>query len=218
MDHDHDHVHHHHAADMVSSTVATTLMNHAHHMMEHKSNTTSVPSGHGSHADHMMSMAMTFHGGFTEQILFSQWNTKTATFIGSWIIIFLVAVLYEGLKTIRDQLAKREARCKCEEQGERPSSLLRHGQQDENPNNNDLIPGVITGNARTTKRARLLSLHHIIQTLLHILQMGISYLLMLVAMTFNIYLFLAVILGAGVGHFLFGWRRSSVIDYNDHCH
>ncbi|CAF4896669.1 unnamed protein product, partial [Rotaria socialis] len=29
---------------------------------------------------------------------------------------------------------------------------LRHGQQDENPNNNDLIPGVITGNARTTKR------------------------------------------------------------------
>ncbi|CAF3336389.1 unnamed protein product [Rotaria socialis] len=190
MDHDHDHVHHHHAADMVSSTVATTLMNHAHHMMEHKSNTTSVPSGHGSHADHMMSMAMTFHGGFTEQILFSQWNTKTASaFIGSWIIIFLVAVLYEGLKTIRDQLAKREARCKCEEQGERPSSL-----------------------------ARLLSLHHIIQTLLHILQMGISYLLMLVAMTFNIYLFLAVILGAGVGHFLFGWRRSSVIDYNDHCH
>ncbi|CAF4632134.1 unnamed protein product, partial [Rotaria socialis] len=67
---------------------------------------------------------MTFHGGFTEQILFSQWNTKTASaFIGSWIIIFLVAVLYEGLKTIRDQLAKREARCKCEEQGERPSSL-----------------------------------------------------------------------------------------------
>jgi hypothetical protein len=48
--------------------------------------------------------------------------------------------------------------------------------------------------------------------------MGISYLLMLIAMTFNTYLFLAVILGAGVGHLLFGWRRSSVIDYNEHCH
>jgi hypothetical protein len=47
--------------------------------------------------------------------------------------------------------------------------------------------------------------------------MGISYLLMLIAMTFNIYLFLAVILGAGFGHLLFGWRRSSVIDYDEHC-
>lgn len=66
--------------------------------------------------------------------------------------------------------------------------------------------------------ARLLSSYHIIQTLLHVLQMGISYLLMLVAMTFNIYLFAAVILGAGLGHFLFGWRRTSIIDYNEHCH
>ncbi len=67
-------------------------------------------------------------------------------------------------------------------------------------------------------RARLLSSHHIIQTGLHILQMGIIYVLMLIAMTFNVYLFLAIILGAGLGHLLFGWRRSSVIDYNEHCH
>lgn len=66
--------------------------------------------------------------------------------------------------------------------------------------------------------ARLLNTQHILQTFLHILQMGISYLLMLIAMTFNTYLFLAIILGAGVGHFLFGWRRSSIIDYNEHCH
>ena len=67
-------------------------------------------------------------------------------------------------------------------------------------------------------RPRLLSPYHLVQTLLHILQMGISYLLMLIAMTFNIYLFLAVILGAGLGHFLFGWRRTRVIDHNEHCH
>jgi copper transporter 1 len=48
--------------------------------------------------------------------------------------------------------------------------------------------------------------------------MGISYLLMLIAMTFNVYLFLAVILGTGLGHFLFGWRRSSILDNNEHCH
>jgi len=67
-------------------------------------------------------------------------------------------------------------------------------------------------------RSRLLSVPHIIQTLFHIIQMTISYGLMLIAMTFNTYLFFAVILGAGFGHFLFGWRRSSFIDYNEHCH
>ena len=29
-------------------------------------------------------------------------------FIGSWFVIFIVAILYEGLKTLRDQLAKRQ--------------------------------------------------------------------------------------------------------------
>ena len=65
---------------------------------------------------------------------------------------------------------------------------------------------------------RLLSLPHMIQTLLHIIQMAISYLLMLIAMTYNTYLFLAVVFGAGLGHFLFAWRRSSVLDHNEHCH
>ncbi len=57
-----------------------------------------------------------------------------------------------------------------------------------------------------------------IQTLLHIIQMALSYALMLIAMTYNTYLLIAVILGAGLGHFLFGWRRSSVLDHNEHCH
>jgi hypothetical protein len=33
-----------------------------------------------------------------------------SAFIGSWFLIFIVAVLYEGLKTLRDHLAKRDAR------------------------------------------------------------------------------------------------------------
>ena len=70
---------------------------------------------------------------------------------------------------------------------------------------------------------RLVSLGlHIIQTLLHMLQMTISYLLMLIAMTYNVWLFIAVVLGAGAGYFLFarfrgpGTRRLE--DENEHCH
>ncbi|CAF1171559.1 unnamed protein product [Rotaria sordida] len=150
-------------------TTTTTMMTHVHHMIKEQTNTSSVHSGHGGSQIHNMMMSMTFHGGFKEQILFEQWNTQTMTaFIGSWLLIFFVAILYEGLKTARDQLSKRDG-CQCGQEREGQPSL-----------------------------ARLLSLRHFIQTILHILQMGISYLLMLIAMTFNIYLFLAIILGAGI--------------------
>ncbi len=62
---------------------------------------------------------------------------------------------------------------------------------------------------------------HILQSCLHVVQVGVVYLLMLVAMTFNGWLFLAVCVGAGLGYFLFGKCRKSYIDFRDqseHCH
>jgi hypothetical protein len=50
----HDHAHHH--VDMVAST--PMVMNHAHHMVQEKINTTSVHRGHGSHLKDMMMMSV----------------------------------------------------------------------------------------------------------------------------------------------------------------
>ncbi|KAI8045732.1 high affinity copper uptake protein 1 [Drosophila gunungcola] len=60
----------------------------------------------------------------------------------------------------------------------------------------------------------LCSRMHLLQTLLHILQVLISFLLMLIFMTFNVWLCLAVLLGAGVGYYIFGAFGSRV---SDHC-
>ena len=59
---------------------------------------------------------------------------------------------------------------------------------------------------------------HAIQTILHMLQVTLSYFLMLIFMTFNGWLCIAVVLGAGFGYFLFGWKRAIVVDVNEHCH
>lgn len=67
-------------------------------------------------------------------------------------------------------------------------------------------------------RHQMMSLAHAIQTLLHIIQVTVSYMLMLVFMTYNVWLCLAVVIGAGLGYFLFGWRRAVVVDINEHCH
>ena len=67
-------------------------------------------------------------------------------------------------------------------------------------------------------RVTMMSLPHFIQTLLHILQIVISYFLMLIFMTYNVWLCIAVAIGAGTGYFIFSWRRALVVDINEHCH
>ena len=66
---------------------------------------------------------------------------------------------------------------------------------------------------------------HLLQSVLHVVQVGMGYLLMLVAMTFNGWLFLAVCFGAGLGYLIFGRCRQSFSsasltsrEQNEHCH
>lgn len=58
---------------------------------------------------------------------------------------------------------------------------------------------------------------HIIQTLINLVQIILSYLLMLIFMTFNYWLCLAVVLGLGLGYFCFGWIKQDVYE-SECCH
>jgi len=58
---------------------------------------------------------------------------------------------------------------------------------------------------------------HLLQSLLHIIQTTLGMFLMLIYMTFNIWLAIMVSLGAGVGYFLFGALIPSKPDFGDHC-
>ena len=60
---------------------------------------------------------------------------------------------------------------------------------------------------------------HLLGTMLHLVQMSLAYILMLIVMTFNTWLCLAVVLGSTLGYFLVGWKRAAgAIDVSDHCH
>ena len=50
-------------------------------------------------------------------------------------------------------------------------------------------------------------------------QIVLSYCLMLIFMTYNVWLCLAVALGASIGYFMFGWKKTVVVDVGgEHCH
>lgn len=67
-------------------------------------------------------------------------------------------------------------------------------------------------------RPRMTSPMHFYQTFLHVVQVTLSFLLMLIFMTYNYCLCSAVVVGAAIGYFLFGWKKSVIVDITEHCH
>ncbi|XP_064086428.1 high affinity copper uptake protein 1-like isoform X1 [Macrobrachium nipponense] len=158
--------------------------------------------------DSMGGMSMSFHFGYDEVILFDWWSiSDVGGLIGSMIGIFALATLYEGLKYWREDLM-RKAIAKQQYVGNASKGTCGEENKQIQYMEQILMP----------PRVSMLSFPHAMQTLLHMLQMIVSYFLMLIFMTYNVWLCIAVVLGAGLGYFLFGWRKATVVDITEHCH
>ncbi|XP_053341971.1 high affinity copper uptake protein 1 [Clarias gariepinus] len=186
-----DHSHHNH--DVLSQAVTHSPADH----------TTGHGSGSNGHDGHMMMMQMTFYFGYKNvELLFAGLIINTpGEMVGACIGVFLLAAFYEGLKIGREVLLRRN------QISVRYNSMPVPG-----------TDGTVLMETHKTVGQRMLSLAHLLQTILHIIQVVISYFLMLVFMTYNGYLCIAVALGAGVGYFLFSWKKAVVVDITEHCH
>uniref|UniRef100_T1J240 Copper transport protein n=1 Tax=Strigamia maritima TaxID=126957 RepID=T1J240_STRMM len=196
------HVHHHEVS------TASSMDGHDHHDHDHTMPGDSINGTdhggmvHSAHSTMEHMMKMYFHTGVDEIILFESWTISTVGgLIGSMVIIFLMATLYEGLKYFREYLFRRHyssVNFSCiNNAGDGPKMMPQpHG----------------------SWRSQLLGFTHILQTFLHIVQVTLSYFLMLIFMTYNVWLCLAVVLGAGLGFFIFGWKKAIVVDVTEHCH
>lgn len=192
-------------------------MDHTHHMNhsvamatghDHVHPTQTSTTGHdhggnhgGEHGGH--SMAMTFYFGYTNvELLFTGLVINSpGEMVGACVGVFLLAVLYEGLKIGREVLLRRS------QVNVRYNSMPLPG-----------ADGTMLMETHKTVGQRMLSPAHFLQTVLHIIQVVVSYVLMLVFMTYNAYLCIAVAAGAGMGYFLFSWQKAVVVDITEHCH
>ncbi|XP_050047360.2 high affinity copper uptake protein 1 [Dermacentor andersoni] len=157
--------------------------------------------GHGS-SHGSMDMHMYFHTGFTETILFKDWAVSSvAGMVGSVVGVFFMAALYEALKYFREHLFRLHFSSMSY------SSVAVTGRD-----------GHTLTEVHQIVKNRIVSWPHLLQTFLHMVQMVISYFLMLIFMTYNVWLCLGVVLGAGFGYFIFGWKKATVVDVTDHCH
>lgn len=173
------------------------------------------PPAHAGHDMSMGHMSMAFHWGCDEVILFNQWKISTPSgLILSMVGIFFLAALYEGVKYYREYLfwkTYNELHYRSIPAQQRVSSI------EENRDTAKVVP-VCDVLQKQPPAMLMLSVPHFVQTLLHVLQVTMSFLLMLVFMTYNVALCIAVVAGAAVGYFLFGWKKSVIVDVTEHCH
>ncbi|XP_049626678.1 high affinity copper uptake protein 1-like [Suncus etruscus] len=149
---------------------------------------TSGPHFHDGSTHTSMTMPMTFYFGYQNvELLFAGLVINSAAAMArAFLAVFLLAVGYEGLKRAREELLHKTQQCTP-------------------------VPGsTATCPPEKPQSAcqRLLRCDLLVQTALHVLQVLLSYLLMLTAMTYNAYLGLAVVAGAGTGYWLFGGKKA----------
>jgi len=200
---------------------------HEDHAVVHEDHGVVHDADHGALAGGAMKhddmMKMYFHGGYNEVILFSFWRiSSVGGLVGSMIGCFLLGVLYEGLKFFREFMLRQEYRSSgYSNVAPSPESIAEDGTD----SINSVEPAVRTsrperaGSNIKIIQTNLLSRGHILQTFLQLVQVILSYCLMLIFMTYNTWLCAAVAMGAATGYFAFGWKKTVVLDAGgDHCH
>jgi len=163
-------------------------------------------SGSGGHDMMMMNMYFTtvWHNSY---VLFKEWELKEVWQLAlACVVIGIVAALYEGLKVLREHLLIKLA--------PQTVQITSNGYGGGADGSKDDIVSATGSNVSV----RMCSGIHFLQTFLHMIQVTVSYLLMLVVMTYNVWLCISVVLGAGLGYLLFGWKKAVIVDSNEHCH
>ncbi|KAK9306264.1 hypothetical protein QLX08_002991 [Tetragonisca angustula] len=177
--------------------------------MDHGSHLTATSEACSNMGMHGMSMV--FHGGYCENVLFESWKISSISgLVGSMIGIMIMAALYEGLKYYREYLFWKMYNSLQYRSVTMP--------QEKNVVAEDNRVVHMVGEVIHKQPPTMLSWMHTFQTFLHIVQIVLSYFLMLIFMTYNVWLCFAVVFGAAIGYFLFGWKKSVIVDVTEHCH
>ncbi|XP_022085319.1 high affinity copper uptake protein 1-like isoform X2 [Acanthaster planci] len=139
-----------------------------------------------------------FHFSTNVTILFDGWHVTTVPgLLGSCAVVLLLAFFFEVLKTFRD-LHLRQA-----------ANNVRHRLIETATEKTRILEKQAEG------EIQILSWPHAIQSLLHILQALIGYMLMLIVMTYNGWLIFSVLIGVGLGYFASAWKRKIKVDVTE---
>ncbi|XP_033502518.1 protein SLC31A2 [Epinephelus lanceolatus] len=147
-------------------------------------------------------MSMTFGVSTSVTLLFDFWDVHgPAGMVLSVFVVLLLTVFYEVLKVWRVWLGTSSKLAQPQSAYAAPPSSRSDSVSvlESSPSESSLTPIESQPPTRFTRNSVLL---HGIQTVLHILQVTLGYMLMLCVMSYNTWIFLGVIVGSALGYFI----------------
>ncbi|KAI8343903.1 Ctr copper transporter family-domain-containing protein [Chlamydoabsidia padenii] len=170
--------------------------------MDHSQHHGSMPPmqhGHEGHDMSQCSMNMIFNWQIKDVcVVFESWHIETGLgMVLSCVGIFVIAAGYEYLRVWTANLDREVALADVKRQVD--------------GTDNDILLSQSLEQSNSYRRQQML------RSTMYATLMAISFWLMLVFMTYNGYLMIALILGAGVGHYMFGQGKLAA-SRNISCH
>jgi len=165
--------------------------------------------GHGGHDDMDMGPKCTMHMLWNTQIedtciVFKQWHISSRfVFALSFLAIILISLGYEYLREYQRCVDRRIALALSRSRARGKGSVSgRSTPEQSGPEVEEA--GLLSGSPKLSTCTPVPLYPRIFRATLYGVQVFISFFLMLVFMTYNAYLILAVVLGASIGHFVYG--------------
>ena len=129
--------------------------------------------------------------------------------------MFVLAVVFEGLRTLQEFLAYLAATLSKQTLTKNDSviemlprkSCCSENEGDCNPPSARKPSKFLTWAEKLREIEKKAVLLYWVQSVIQVVRVGVAYLLMLAVMTFNGWLFLSIAFGSGVGYFAFGWMK-----------
>lgn len=170
-------------------------------------------------------MVMTFGdwGDYQLQLIFDSWTIKTKTqYFFSWIFIVFAVVCWHGLKYIQSTMIEGSIRKgslnpRSDSHDDVEYTTIRNFKSKAEKQNSSSVQ-MLHSNPSQFERRWVLRLTH---SLISAASYGLALLLMLVSMTYNCGLFLALVIGYFIGDLLFfRYNHASLRNYEteDQCH
>ncbi|KAJ3184681.1 hypothetical protein HDU87_004084 [Geranomyces variabilis] len=154
-------------------------------------------------------MKMFFHTGFTDYVLFQNWVPRTGLqYFGTWIAIFVFAILYEGWNAaLLTAEARLLAATSAQNNNRKIGSFITKPAAGKPISTSPSTTTTTTSQSKHIARFQRAALRFVAKSV----TVAAAYVLMLVAMTFNVGLFFAVVVGLGLGSAMFSeWSRAAV--------
>jgi len=137
-------------------------------------------------------------------IVFRQWHISSRfVFALSFIAIIFISLGYEYLRAYQSSVDRRIALALSRGKG-RDRSAVSGRSSPELSGAEVESAGLLSGRRKKHSCTPVPFYPRVLRAALYGIQVFISFFLMLVFMTYNAYLILAVVLGASIGHFVFG--------------